>query len=77
MRKHADSARLRRLSLHQDCFMKDMMHKVSTDIVRYCVEHKVGTIVMGVNRGWKQGAGRKLRRRRHRPQRRPVMTGTR
>ena len=34
MRKHADSARLRRLSLHHDCFMKDMMHKVSTDIVR-------------------------------------------
>ena len=53
-RKHADSARLRRLSLHHDCFMKDMMHKVSTDIVRYCVEHGIGTVVMGVNRGWKQ-----------------------
>ena len=52
--KRADSARLRRLSLRHDCFMKDMMHKVSTDIVRYCVEHNVGTIVMGVNRGWKQ-----------------------
>ena len=51
-RKHADSARLRRLSLHHDCFMKDMMHKISTDIVRYCAEHDVGTIVMGVNRGW-------------------------
>ena len=56
-RKTADSARLRRLSLHHDCFMKDMMHKVSTDIVRYCVEHGVGTIVMGVNRGWKQESG--------------------
>ena len=55
-RKHADSARLRRLSLHHDCFMKDMMHKISTDIVRYCAEHGVGTIVMGVNRGWKQGS---------------------
>ena len=55
-RKHADSARLRRLSLHHDCFMKDMMHKISTDIVRYCAEHDVGTIVMGVNRGWKQGS---------------------
>ena len=54
--KHADSARLRRLSLHHDCFMKDMMHKVSTDIVRYCVQHGVGTIVIGVNRGWKQKA---------------------
>ena len=52
--KRADSARLRRLSLHHDCFMKDMMHKVSTDIVRYCVEHGVGTIVIGTNRGWKQ-----------------------
>ena len=55
--KHADSAGLRRLSLRHDCFMKDMMHKVSTDIVRYCVQHGVGTIVLGVNRGWKQGAG--------------------
>ena len=55
-RKHADSARLRRMSLHHDCFMKDMMHKISTDIVRYCAEHDVGTIVMGVNRGWKQGS---------------------
>ena len=52
--KRADSARLRRLSLRHDCFMKDMMHKISTDIVRYCVQHEVGTIVMGVNRGWKQ-----------------------
>ena len=51
---HADSARLRRLSLHHDCFMKDMMHRVSTDIVRYCVGHGVGTIVIGTNRGWKQ-----------------------
>ena len=52
--KRADSARLRRLSLHHDCFVTDMMHKVSTDIVRYCVQHGVGTIVMGASRGWKQ-----------------------
>ena len=57
-KKHssADSARLRRLSLHHDGFMKDMMHKISTDIIRYCVEHGVGTLVIGTNRGWKQGA---------------------
>ena len=35
--------------------MYDMMHKVSTDIVRYCAEHGVGMIVMGMNKGWKQG----------------------
>ena len=55
MRKHADSARLRRLSLHHDCFMKDMMHKVSTDIVRYCVEHKVGTNRHGSEPGLEAG----------------------
>ena len=55
--KRADSARLRRLSLRHDCFLKDMMHKISTDIVRYCVEHGVGTVVIGANRGWKQEAG--------------------
>ena len=56
-KKHmaADSARLRRLSLHHDGFTRDMMHKISTDIVRYCVRHRVGTIVMGVNPLWKQG----------------------
>lgn len=54
--RSADSACLRRLSLRHDCFMKDIMHKISTDIVRYCVEHGAGTVVMGVNRGWKQEA---------------------
>lgn len=29
------------------------MHKVSRDIVRYCQGHRVGTLVLGVNRGWK------------------------
>ena len=52
--KYADSAHLKRLSLHHDGFMRDVMHKVSTDIVRYCVEHRVGTLVIGTNKGWKQ-----------------------
>ena len=52
--KHADSAHLKRLSLHHDGFMRDVMHKVSTDIIRWCVEHGVGTLVIGTNRGWKQ-----------------------
>lgn len=34
--------------------MRDVMHKVSTDIIRWCVEHGVGTLVIGTNRGWKQ-----------------------
>ena len=53
--KHADSARLRRLSLRHDCFMKDMMHKVSTDIVRYCVQHEVGNDRHGSKQGLEAG----------------------
>ena len=35
--------------------MRDMMHKISADIVRYCTEHGVGTVVIGASKGWKQG----------------------
>ena len=40
--------------MKRDCFMNDALHKISTDIIRYCEEHKVGAIVIGVNKGWKQ-----------------------
>lgn len=30
------------------------MHKISTDIIRYCVDHRVGILVIGVNKLWKQ-----------------------
>ncbi len=43
-------------SFHKKRARADMMHKISTDIIRYCVEHGVGTLVIGTNRGWKQGA---------------------
>ena len=53
---HASSRHLNRLSMHHDCFLKDQMHKISCDIIRYCVEHRVGTIVLGTNKLWKQSA---------------------
>lgn len=53
---HASSRHLDNLSLHHACFMKDQMHKISRDIVDYCVAHKVGTLVLGVNKLWKQCA---------------------
>ena len=52
--KHADSAYLEALSREHDCFLKDQMHKISTDIIRYCVDHRVGILVIGVNKLWKQ-----------------------
>lgn len=52
----AASRHLDRLSLHHAMFVKDQMHKISTSIIRFCVEHKAGVLVIGANKGWKQKA---------------------
>jgi len=36
--------------------IKDAMHKISRYIVDWCLEHKIGTIVIGHNDNWKQKA---------------------
>lgn len=51
---HADSRHLRNLSIKHDCFNRDQVHKVSKSIIAYCREHGCGTLVLGVNRFWKQ-----------------------
>lgn len=43
------------LAQKRDLFLKDHLHKVSADIVRFCLDHGIGTIVIGVNKNWKQG----------------------
>lgn len=53
-KKNVSSRRLVSLSRKRDCFLRDQMHKISKRIVSFCVDHKVGTIVIGVNEGWKQ-----------------------
>ena len=42
------------LSMHRDNFLRDQMHKISSCIINFCIEHHIGTIVMGVNKLWKQ-----------------------
>ena len=34
--------------------INDMLHKMSRSIISFCVEHQLGTIVIGYNRYWKQ-----------------------
>lgn len=51
---HASSAQLKRLSRHHACFIMDQLHKISRDIINRCLEHQAGTLVLGVNRYWKQ-----------------------
>jgi putative transposase len=55
-KKHAraSSRHLDHLSRKHDGFMRDAMHKISADIIRFCLEHRVGTVVIGTNPMWKQ-----------------------
>ena len=48
------SKRLNNLSVRHDCFNRDQCHKISCDIIRYCIEHRAGILVLGVNKGQKQ-----------------------
>lgn len=52
----ASSHRLDDLSRYHDCFIRDQLHKLSTDVIRFCVQHRVGVLVLGVNKMWKQRA---------------------
>ena len=53
---HASSAFLTNLSRKHDCFLKDQFHKISAAIIKYCVAHRIGILVVGTNRLWKQRA---------------------
>lgn len=50
------SRRLTNLSYNRACFSEDQLHKISRSIINYCILHKAGRIVLGVNRLWKQGS---------------------
>ncbi len=51
---HASSEFLNNLSLKHDCFLKDQFHKISLAIIKYCAAHRIGILVVGTNRLWKQ-----------------------
>lgn len=48
-----NSSKIRKLSLKRELKITDLLHKASKYLVNYCVEHKIGTIVFGRNKGWK------------------------
>lgn len=47
------SKRIKRLWKHRDNQMNDIFHKLSRKIVNRLIENKVGNIVVGYNKGWK------------------------
>jgi len=44
----------RRLTGKKERWIKDYLHKISTKVVRDCVERNIDVIVIGQNKGWKQ-----------------------
>lgn len=51
--KRRTSKRIQNLYEKRKNKMSDLMHKVSRNIIRYMLSKKIGTIVVGYNRGWK------------------------
>ena len=48
-----NSFKIKNLSLKRELKITDILHKASKYLVNYCVKHKIGTIVFGRNKEWK------------------------
>jgi len=51
---NAISNRIRRLIHKRNCKINDYCHKTSHLIVDYCIEYRIGRIIIGKNDGWKR-----------------------
>lgn len=49
------SRRLRQLNNYRNFWIDDKIHKVSRYIVNYCIDNNIGSLVIGLNKGWKNG----------------------
>lgn len=49
------SKRIQKLGLRRQDQLRDQLHKISKAVVDYCVSNDIGTIVIGRNKGMKQG----------------------
>jgi putative transposase len=48
------SNRINKLTFYRNNFIEDKIHKTSRFIINYCIEHEIGTIIIGHNKEWKQ-----------------------
>ena len=47
------SNRIRKITLFRNCWIEDKLHKISRYVVDFCKFHNIGTIVIGLNKEWK------------------------
>ena len=48
------SHRIARLTQRRNQKVTDYLHKASAFIRRFCIDHQIGTVIVGHNKGWKQ-----------------------
>ncbi len=46
--------KMKKLTMKRERKLHDFFHKVSRFITNWCVDHEIGTIVIGHNKEWKQ-----------------------
>jgi len=49
-----DTKRIQKLHLIRTNKIKTVFHRISKNIIDYCIQNNIGTIVIGYNNGWKQ-----------------------
>lgn len=47
------SMRIRKIALYRNCWIDDKIHKISKYIVNFCKLNNIGTIIIGLNKKWK------------------------
>lgn len=47
------SNKIKRIALLRNCWIEDKLHKISRYIVNFCRSNNIGTIIIGLNKGWK------------------------
>lgn len=49
------SNRLRQLNNYRNFWIDDHIHKISRFIVNHCIDNNIGSLVIGLSKGWKNG----------------------
>lgn len=47
------SNKIKRITLLRNCWIEDKLHKISRYIVNFCRSNNIGTIIIGLNKGWR------------------------
>jgi len=50
----SDTKRIKRLTLKRNNKLNTLFHRISKNLIEYCIQNDIGTIITGYNEGWKQ-----------------------